>query len=96
MLECTGGTMKYRTKNYFLILAGMLIILIMAILLYGNFFQKQKTTLKENEEEEQNTSLPSKAIGVQLVEPNGEEKVSNIPMEFMQAGNFAQETETIQ
>lgn len=89
--------MKDRTKkNDFLILAGILIILIMGVLLYGIFFQKQETTLKENEVDEQNTSIPSEAIGVQFVEPNGEEKVSNIPMEFMQAGNFAQERENLQ
>lgn len=83
-------------KNNFLILASILILLVIGILLYGLLFQKQDPTQNRKETNEPYTVNPSNAISEQFVEPNGEEKVNNISMEFMQAGNFAQETENIQ
>jgi len=78
-------------KNYFLIIAGILIILVIGILVYGIFFQKKPSTQTQNEVNEQNTTGPAQAISIEVADPNGEEKVSNIPVEFMQAGNIAQE-----
>lgn len=81
--------MRKNTKIYFIVAVIVILIIILGIVLYGKWFSNERSLENNNTTDTALENNLQEPMHVQLSEPNGEEKVKNIPLEMKEAGSVA-------
>ncbi len=80
--------MKRDVRIYVAVAGVILLILMIGVVLYGKWFPYKPEMQPTNEQTQSSGNTLQEPIQVQLSDQNGEEKVSDIPIQITQAGQI--------